>query len=142
MELIEIVLLILLSILIVVALLILHYVKHPKYRKQRRDFLVPPAIARRSRKVLRELCYRREVSQELCYRFEKRYGRQPCQKELLITLIIMTSHIVIRPSTWWGHWMRYRIRILLALENRVWYGSRIWYGRRTAQDKDMQRRLK
>ena len=128
---IEVVLLILLSIVIVVALIILYYVKHPKYRKQRRNLLVKPAIARYSRKVLRE---HRFV-------FEKRYGRHPNQNEL-ITLIIMTSHMVIRQSTPWGHWMRWRIRMFLASENGVWYGSRIWYGGRTAQDKDMQRRLK
>jgi len=129
-ELIDIILLILLSVVIVVALVILYYVKHPKYRKQRRDLLVNPARARYSRKVL----------QEFRYRFEERYGRHPNKKEL-ITLIIMTSHIVIRQSTPWGHWMRWRIRMFLAAENGVWYGGRIWHGRRGAQDKDMQRRL-
>lgn len=124
MELIEIVLLILLSVVIVVALIILYYVKHPKYRKQKRTLLVSPAIARRSRKVLRELRYRREVLQELCYRFEKRYGRQPNQKELLIMLIIMTSHRIDKRPTWQGHWHRWRIRMFLASENGVWYGGR------------------
>lgn len=111
MELIEIVLLILLSVVIVVTLIILYYVKHPKYRKQRRNLLVPPTIARHSRQVLRELCYR----------FEEYYGRHPNQNEL-IRLIIMTSHIVIRNPR--RHWMRWKIRIFLASENGVWYGKR------------------
>jgi hypothetical protein len=129
-ELVEIALLILLSVLVVVALIILYHIKHPKYRKRRKRLLVKPAIAKYSRKVLREFRYR----------FEERYGRHPNQKEL-ITLIIMTSHIVIMPSTPWGHWMRWRIRMFLASENGVWYGSRIWHGRRRAQDIDIQRRL-
>jgi hypothetical protein len=110
-ELIEIVLLILLSVVIVVALIILYYVKHPKYRKQRRNLLVKPAIARYSREVLRELCYR----------FEEIYKRQPNQNEL-IRLIIMTSHIVIRNPR--KHWLRWRIRMFLASENGIWYGRR------------------
>jgi hypothetical protein len=110
-ELIEIVLLILLSVVIVVALIILYYVKHPKYRKQRRNLLVKPAIARYSRKVLRELCYR----------FEENYKRQPNQNEL-VRLIIMTSHIVIRNPH--QHWLRWRIRMFLASENGIWYGRR------------------
>ena len=109
----EIVLLILLSVVIVVALIILYYVKHPKYRKQRRKLLVRPAIARHSREVLRELCYR----------FEEYYGRHPNQNEL-IRLIIMASHIAIRQSTLWGHWQRWKIRMFLASENGVWYGRR------------------
>ena len=113
MELIEIVLLILLSVVIVVVLITLYYVKHPRYRRQRRKLLVKPAIARYSRKVLRELCYR----------FEENYRRQPNQNEL-IRLIIFASHIVIRQSTPWGHWHRWRIRMLLASENGVWYGRR------------------
>jgi hypothetical protein len=112
-ELIEIVLLILLSVAIVVALIILYYVKHPKYRKQKRTLLVSPAIARHSRKVLRGFCYR----------FEKRYGRQPNQSEL-IRRIIRTSHIVDKRPTWQGHWHRWRIRMFLASENGVWYGKR------------------
>lgn len=124
MELIEIVLLVLLSVVIVLALVILHYIKHPKYRKRRRDFLVPPTIARRSRKILRELCCNREALQDICYGFEKRYGRWPNKKELLIRVIIITSHLAIKQSTWWGHWMRWRIRILLASENGVWYGGK------------------
>ena len=141
MELIEIVLLILLSVLIVIALIILYYVKHPEYRKRRKNFLVKPAIAKYSRKVLRQLCCSREVLQETCYIFEKRYGRLPNKNELLIRLIIRTSHIVIPQSTPWGHWMRWRIRMFLASENGVWYRGWIWHGRRGAQDKDIQRRL-
>jgi hypothetical protein len=112
-ELIEIVLLVLLSVVIVIALIILYYVKHPKYRKQRRNLLVKPPIARYSRRVLREL--RNE--------FEKNYKRQPNQNELM-RLIIRTSHRVIRQSTWWGHWERWKIRMFLASENGVWYGRR------------------
>jgi hypothetical protein len=123
-ELIEFVLLTLLSVVIVLALVILYYIKHPKYRKQKRTLLVSPAIARHSRKALRELRCRREVLQELCYRFERRYGRQPNQKELLIMLIIMASHKVDKRPTWRGHWHRWRIRMLLASENGVWYGGR------------------
>lgn len=124
MELIEIVLVILLAVLIVVALIILYYVKRPKYRKQRKNFLVKPAIAKYSRKVLRELCYDRKVLQELCYKFEKRYGRLPNKKELLISVIIETSHRVDNRPTWKGHWRRWRIRMFLASENGVWYGKR------------------
>ena len=113
MELIEIVLLLLLSVVIVVALIILYYVKHPKYRKRRKNLLVKPAIARYSREVLRELCYR----------FEENYRRQPNQNEL-IRLIIFASHIVIRQSTPWGHWQRWKIRMFLASENGIWYGRR------------------
>jgi hypothetical protein len=109
----EIVLLVLLSVVIAVALIILYYVKHPKYRKQRRNLLVKPAIAKYSRKVLRQLCYR----------FEESHKRQPNQHEL-IRLIIRTSHKVIRPSTSWGHWKRWKIRMFLASENGVWYGRR------------------
>ena len=111
MELIEIVLLLFLSIVIVVALIILYYVKHPKYRKQRRNLLVKPAIARYSRKVLRELCYG----------FEEYYKRQPNQNEL-IRLIIWTSHYVIPQP--WRHWQRWKIRMFLASENGIWYGRR------------------
>lgn len=111
MGLIEVVLLILLLAVIVVALIILYYVKHPKYRKQRRNLLVKPVIARYSRKVLRELCYI----------FEKHFRRQPNQSEL-IRLIIMTSHYVIPQPR--KHLMRWRIRMFLASENGVWYGRR------------------
>jgi hypothetical protein len=124
-ELLEIILLILLSVVIVLALVILHYIKHPKYRKRRRSLLVKPAIARYSREVLRELCCNREVLQETCYIFEKRYGRLPNKNELLIRLIIKTSHIVDNRPTWRGHWHRWRIRMLLASENGVWYGKRV-----------------
>ena len=124
MEITEIVLVILLSVVIALALIILYYVKHPKYRKQRKQLLVKPVIARYSREVLRQLCCNREVLQETCYIFKKRYGRLPNKNELLIRLIIKTSHIVIKPNTWWGHWMRLRIRILLASENGVWWNKR------------------
>lgn len=107
----EIVLLVLLTVVIAVALIILYYVRHPKYRRQRRNLLVKPSIARYSRKVLRELCYI----------FEKHFGRQPNQSEL-IRLIIMTSHYVIPQP--WKHLMRWRIRMFLASENGVWYGGR------------------
>jgi len=112
-ELIEIVLLLLLSVVIVVALIILYYVKHPKYRRQRRKLLVKPAIARYSREVLRELCYR----------FKGKYRKEPNQNEL-IRLIIMTSHIIDNRPTWQGHWHRWRIRMFLASENGIWYGRR------------------
>ena len=110
---IEVILLILLFALIIVALIILYYVRKPKYRKKRKRLLVKPAIARYSRRVL----------QELCYRFGEHYGRQPNQNEL-IRLIIMTSHMVIKQSTLWSHWQRWKIRMFLASENGIWYGKR------------------
>jgi hypothetical protein len=110
---IEVILLILLFILIIVALIILYYVRHPKHRKQGKRLLVSPRMARYSRRVLRVLCYK----------FEEYYRRQPNQNELM-RLIIMTSHIVIKQSTWNGHWLRWKIRMFLASENGVWYGKR------------------
>ena len=109
----EIVLVVLLLILIAVALIILYYVRHPKYRKQRKGLLVSPRTARYSRRILRMLRFE----------FEKYYGRQPNQNELM-RLIIMTSHIVIKQPTWNGHWLRWKIRMFLASENGVWYGKR------------------
>ena len=109
----DIVLLILLFVLIVVVLLILYYVKNPKYRKHREHLLVPPRIARESRRVLRILCYR----------FNEYYRRYPNQNELM-RLIIMTSHIVVKGNTWPDHWLRWRIRMFLASENHVWYGEK------------------
>ena len=109
----EIILLILFIVLIVVALITLYYVKHPKQHEQRKKLLVKPYIAK----------YSREVLQELCSKFKEYYGRQPNQNEL-IRLIIMASHVVIRQSTVWGHWQRWRIRMFLASENGVWYGKK------------------
>lgn len=108
----EIIVITLLIVLIVVALVILYYIRYPKKQK-RKNLIVKPDIARRSREILKELRSK----------FEIYYQRQPNSNEL-IRLIIMTSHIVIRGNTLWSHWMRWRIRLFLAAENHVWYGTK------------------
>lgn len=108
----EIILIILLIVLIILALVILYYVRHPK-RYKRKEPIVDPKTARRSRIVLKELRAK----------FQDYYRRYPNSSEL-VRLIIMTSHIVIRGNTLWAHWMRWRIRLFLASENGVWYGTK------------------
>lgn len=119
----------LLIILIILASLILYFSLQPK-RKPRKPPFVPPNIAKRSRRILRELNYI----------FIQRFRRHPNKNEL-IRLIIITSHIVIIGKGWWGHWMRGKIRILLASEFGIWYGRTMWYVRRTTKDKTLQRQL-
>ena len=110
----EIIILILLIVLIIVAIVIVYFLrKQNKQQKFKKRYIVPPKIARPSREILRNFIIK----------FEQYYQRQPNSNEL-VRLIIITSHVVIKGNSIWAHWMRWRIRLFLAAENHVWYGTK------------------